>query len=80
MDSFVNTMDRRANRSIGKSPKNVKNSDFLSIFYKNLIIEYKKPRFKIVDKVRISKHNIPLRKVTSLNSQVKFFKLSKLRL
>ena len=62
MDSFVNTMTTRVNRSIGKSPKNVKNSDFLSIFYKNLFIEYKKPRFKIGDKVRISKYDIPFRK------------------
>ena len=42
MDSFVNTMNTRVSRSLGKSPKNVKNSDFLSIFYKNPIIEYKK--------------------------------------
>ena len=62
MDSFVNTMNTRVNRSIGKSPKNVKISDFLSIFYKNPIIEYKKPRFKIGDKVRISKYDIPFRK------------------
>ena len=33
MDSFVNTMNTRVNRSIGKSPKSVKNSDFLSIFF-----------------------------------------------
>ena len=32
MDSFVNIMNTRVNRSIGKSPKNVKNSDFLSFF------------------------------------------------
>ena len=62
MDSFVNTMNTRVNRSIGKSPKNVKNSDFLSIFYKNPIIEYKKPRFQIGDKVRIFKYDIPFRK------------------
>ena len=29
MDSFVNTMNTRVNRSLGKSTKNVKNSDFL---------------------------------------------------
>ena len=51
MDTFVNTMNRIE-----------KNSDFLSIFYKNTIIEYKKPRFKIGDKVRISKYDIPFRK------------------
>ena len=33
MDSSVNTMNTRVNRSIGKSPKNVKNSNFLSFFF-----------------------------------------------
>ena len=33
MDSYVNTMNTRVNRSIGKSPKNVRNSDFLSFFF-----------------------------------------------
>ena len=67
MDNFVNTINTRVNRSIDKSPKNIKNSDFLSIFYKNFIIEYKKPRFEIGEKVRICKYDISLRKVTSLN-------------
>ena len=62
MDSFVSTMNTRVNRTIGKSPKNVKNSDFFQFFYKNPIIVYKKPRFKIGDKVRISWYDIPLRK------------------
>ena len=60
MDSFVNTMNTRANISLGKSRKNVKNTDFFSIFPKNL--EYKKPRFKIGEKVQISKYDIPFRK------------------
>ena len=51
MDSFFNTVNTRVKKFIGKSSKNVKNSDFLSIFYQNLIIECKKPRFKIGDKV-----------------------------
>ena len=62
MDSFVNTINTRVNRTIGKSPKNVKNSECLSIFYKNPIFEYKKPRSKIGVKVRISKYDIPFRK------------------
>ena len=76
MDSFVNTMNTRVNRSVGKSPKNVKNSDFLSIFfYKNPITEYKKPSIKIGDKFESPSTISHLEKVTSLNSQVKFFKL-----
>ena len=62
MDSFVYSMKTRVYRSIGKPPKNVKNSHFWSVFYKNPIIEYKKPRFKIGDRVRISKYDIPFRK------------------
>ena len=56
-------MNSRVNRSTGKAPKEVKNKDFLSIFfYKNPIRLYKKPRFKVGDKVRISKYDIPFRK------------------
>ena len=62
MGSFLNTMNSRVNRSTGKAPKEVKNKDFLSIFYKNPIRQYKKPRFKVGDKVRISKYDIPFRK------------------
>ena len=56
-------MSSRVNRSIGKAPKEVKNKDFLSIFfYKNPISQYVKTRFKAGDKVRISKYDIPFRK------------------
>ena len=52
MHSFVHTMNTRVTRSIGKFPKNVKNSDFLSIFFtKTLLLSTKKPRFKIGDNV-----------------------------
>ena len=77
MDSFVNTMNTRVNRSIGKSPKNVKNSDFLSIFYKNPIIEYKIPRFKTGDKVRISKYDTPFRKGYKSQFRSEIFKIVK---
>ena len=62
MSSFLNTMNIRVNRSTGKAPNEVTNKDFLSIFYKNPISQYKKPRFKVGDKVRIPKYNIPFRK------------------
>ena len=62
MDSFVNTMNTRVNRSLDKSSKNVKNSNLLSIFDKNSIIEYKQSRYKIGDKIQISKYDIPFRK------------------
>ena len=38
MASFANTMNTRVNRSIGKSPINVKKPDFLSTVCKNPII------------------------------------------
>ena len=62
MSSFLNTMNSRVNISTGKASKEVKNKDFLSIFYKNPISQYKKPQFKAGDKVRISKYDIPFRK------------------
>ena len=79
MDSFVNTMNTRVNRSIGKSPKNVKNSNFfVNFFYKNPIIEYKKPRFKIGDKVRISKYDIPFRKGYKSQFTIEIFQIVKI--
>ena len=53
MDSFLKTMNTRVNRSTCKAPKNVTNKDFLSIFYRNPINQYKRPRFKVGENVRI---------------------------
>ena len=63
LQQFVSTLNCRKNRSIGKSPRDVKNNDFLSILYYKLFKKYTKPKFKIGDRVRISKKNyIPFRK------------------
>ena len=43
-------------------PKNVKNSDFLSILYSKPLREFRKPKTEIGDRVRISKYDLPLRK------------------
>ena len=43
-------------------PKNVKNPDFLSILYSKPLREIRKPKFKIGDRVRISKFDSPFRK------------------
>ena len=43
-------------------PKNVKKSDFLSILYCKLLREFTKPKFKVGDRVRISKYDLPFRK------------------
>ena len=80
MDSFVNTMNTRVNRSIGNSPKNVKTLDFLSIFfYKNSILSTKSHALKLAARFESPGTISHLEKVTSLSSQVKFFKLLNLQ-
>ena len=59
---FVSTLNSRSNRSIKMKPKDVKNSDFLSILYNKPLMHYKKPRFSVGDSVRISKQDLPFRK------------------
>ena len=43
-------------------PNTLKNSDFMSILYSKPYREIKKPTFKIADRVRISKYDLPFRK------------------
>ena len=62
MDSFLKTLNTRVNRSTVKAPKKVKNKDFLSIFYRNPINQYKRPRFKVGGKCSNIKNDIPFRK------------------
>ena len=62
LQQFFSTLNCRKNRSIGKCPRDVKNSDFLSILYNKSFKKYTKPKFKIGDRVRISKNDIPFRK------------------
>ena len=62
MTQFITTLNCRRNCSIDLIPKNVKNSDFLSILYSKRLREFKKPKFKNGDRVRISKYDLPFRK------------------
>ena len=79
MDSFLKTMNTRVNRSTGKAPKIVTNKDFLSIFfYKNSISQYKRPRFKVGENVRISKKDIPFRKGYKSQFTKEIFKIVKI--
>ena len=55
------TLNSRRNCSIDLIPKNVKNSDFLSILYSKPLREFRKPQFKIGDRVRIFKYDLPFR-------------------
>ena len=59
---FITTLYSRRNSSIDMRPNTVKNSDFMSILYSKFLREFKKPAFKIGDRVRISKYDLPFRK------------------
>ena len=63
LPQFIATMNSRNNRSIDMKPNQVKNSDFISILYRKPLREYKKPKFGIGDRVRISKYDLLFRKV-----------------
>ena len=62
MNQFVTTLNSRRNCSIDLIPKNVKNSIFLSILYSKTLREFRNSEFKIGDRVRISKYDLPFRK------------------
>ena len=56
-------------------PNTVKICDFMSILYGKPLREFMKPTFKVGDRVRISKNDLPLAKVTSRSLQEKFLKM-----
>ena len=62
LTQFVTTLNSRRSCSIDLIPKNVKNSDFLSILYSKPPREFRKPKFKTGDRVRIWKYDLPFRK------------------
>ena len=62
LPQFITTLNSRRNSSIDIRPNTVKNCDFMSILYSKPLREFKKPIFKIGDRVRISKYDLPFRK------------------
>ena len=58
---LITTLNSRRNSSIDMRPNTVKNCDFMSILYSKPLREFKKPAFKIGDRVRISKYDLPFR-------------------
>ena len=62
LTQFITTLNSRRNCSIDLIPKNVKISDFLSILYSKPLREFRKPMFKVGDRVRILKYDLPVRK------------------
>ena len=75
LTQFLTTLNSRRNCSMDLIPKNVKTSDFLSILYSRPLREIRKPMFKIGDKVRISKHELPFRKGYKLHFTKGVFKI-----
>ena len=61
LTQFVTTLNSRRNCSAHLIPKNLKNSDFLSILYSKPLREIRKPQFKIGHIVHISKDDLPFR-------------------
>ena len=55
LPQFIATLNSSRNSSIDMRPNTVKNCDFMSILYSKPLREFKKPTFKIGDRVRISK-------------------------
>ena len=62
LPQFIITLNSRRNSSIDMRPNTVKNCDLMSIFYSKPLREFRKPTFKIGDKLRISKYDLPFRK------------------
>ena len=62
LTQFVTTLNSRRKCSIALIPKNVENSDFLSILYSNPTREFRKPKFKVGISIRNSKFDLPFRK------------------
>ena len=62
LNQFVTILISLRSCSIDLIPKNVKNSDFLSILYSKTLRGIRKPKFEIGDRVRSSKYDLLFRK------------------
>ena len=62
LPQFITTLNSKRNSSIDMRPITVKNCDFMSILYKKPLREFKKSTFKIGDRVRTSKYDLPFHK------------------
>ena len=62
LPQFITTLNSRINSSIDMRPITVNNCDFMSILCSKPLREFKKPTFKIGDRVRISKYDLLFRK------------------
>ena len=62
LPQFIINLNSRRNSSIDMRPNTVKKCEFMSILYTKPLRDFKKPTFKICDRVRISKYDLPFRK------------------
>ena len=62
LTQFNTTLNSRRNCSTDLLPKNVKNSEFLSVLYSKPLREVRKPKFEIGVRIRIWKYDLPFRK------------------
>ena len=58
LPQFITTLNSKRNSSIDMRPNTVQNCDFRSVLYSKPLREFKKPTFKIGDRVRISKYDL----------------------
>ena len=63
LPQFINTLNSRRNSSKDMRPNTVIKCNIMSILYSKLLREFKKPTFIVGDRVRISKYDLPFRKV-----------------
>ena len=75
LPQFITTLNSRRNSSIDMRPNTVNKCDFMSILYSKPLREFKKPTFKVGDRVRISKYDSHFRKGTGRSLQEKFLKM-----
>ena len=75
LPEFIATMNSRNNRGIDMKPNHVKNSNFMSILHSKPLREYKKPKFGIRHRVRISKYDLPFRKGYKPQFTQEFFEI-----
>ena len=64
LTQYVTTLSSRKNCSEVLIPKNVKNSDLLSILYSKPLRESRKPKSEVGDRVPISKYDLSFSKVS----------------
>ena len=78
MGSCRKKLNARIRCSTGIALKNFNKQKLFVHFYRNLIYQYKRPRFRVGENVRISKKVIPLRKRFKSQIANEFLKIVKI--